>query len=215
MMTLAALRKITWYIPYMQDGGYWNPPVQGDSLFERKVGLHGLGGIAQEFVKLLKPFGCDISAYSPNCPDEVLTELGVKRQNDLAALYAENDVVSVHAALTEKTRGMVTKEILSGMQENAVLVNTARGAVIDEAALTDLVLAGKIWAALDVFENEPLAADSPLRNCDRCLVMPHVAGPTLDRMRDMGLQALANLTRYVNGEEVLDTISARKYDLMT
>ncbi len=199
----------------MQDGNYWGPETHGESLFGRKIGLHGLGGIAQDFVQLLKPFNCEISAYSPNCPDEVLAELGVKRENDLAALYANNGIVSVHAALTEKTRGMVTREILNGMQEGAILVNTGRGAVLDEAALTDLVTARKIWAALDVFETEPLAADSPLRNSDHCLALPHIAGPTPDRMRDMGLHALANVTRYVNGEEVQDTVAVRKYDLMT
>jgi phosphoglycerate dehydrogenase-like enzyme len=215
MMTLAALRKVSGFMRKMDAGGWAADTFTGWSLFERTVGLHGLGVIAQEFVRLLQPFGVTISAYSPNCPDEVFEKLGVRRETSLAKLYAENDVVSVHASNTPENFHIVNKEILSSMKDGAVLVNTARGAVIDEAAMAEVLSEGRIWAALDVYETEPLPADSPLRGMTNVLLMPHQGGPTRDRRADMGRHALDNLTRYVNGEPVTDVVSARKYDLIT
>jgi phosphoglycerate dehydrogenase-like enzyme len=215
MMTLAGLRKVSGFVRGLDAGGWRDGGFTGDSLFERKVGLQGLGVIAQEFVRLLKPFGIEISAYSPNCPDEVFERLGVTREPDLAHLYSANDMISIHASNTPENHHIVGKEILDGMKDGAVLVNTARGAVIDEAALLDKLKEGTVWAALDVFETEPLPEDSPLRGMTNVLLMPHQAGPTTDRRPDMGLHALENLMRYINGEDVTDTVSARKYDMIT
>ena len=215
MMTLAGLRKVSGFIRAMDAGGWRDDEFTGASLFERKVGLQGLGVIAQEFVRLLGPFGVAISAYSPHCPDEVFERLGVRRETSLARLYAESDVVSIHASNTPENYHVVNKEILDGMQDGAVLVNTARGAIIDGAALAQKLREGKIWAALDVYETEPLPEDSPFRGLTNALPLPHQGGPTYDRQQDMGRHALANLTRYINGEPVTDVVHLRKYDLIT
>jgi len=215
MMVLAALRKVSGFVRLMDAGGWRTDDFTGASLFGRKVGLHGLGVIAQEFVRLLRPFGVAISAYSPHCPDEVFERLGVRRETSLATLYANSDVVSIHASNTPENYHVVNGEILDGMQDGAVLVNTARGAIIDQAALAEKLRQGKIWAALDVYEEEPLPGDSPLRGLPNVLLLPHQAGPTADRRKDMGRHALENLTRYVNGQPVTDVVDLRKYDLIT
>ena len=215
MMALAGLRKVSGFVRLMDAGGWLHDDFTGASLFGRTVGLHGLGVIAQEFVRLLGPFGCDVSAYSPHCPDDVFERLGVRRETDLAALYSENDVVSMHASDTPENRHVVNKEILDGMKDGAVLVNTGRGAVIDEAALAEKLKERNIWAVLDVYEEEPLPEDSPLRGLTNVLLLPHCGGPTADQRGDMGRRALKNLTRYVNGEEVADVVTLRKYDLIT
>ena len=215
MMTLAGLRKVSGFIRMMDAGGWRDDDLTAVSLFERKVGLQGLGVIAQEFVRLLEPFGIDISAYSPHCPDEVFERLGVRRETSLAKLYSDNDVISIHASNTPENCHVVDKKILDGMQDGAVLVNTARGAIIDEAALAEKLREGKLWAALDVYEEEPLPEDSPLRGLTNVLLLPHCGGPTADRRKDMGRHALENLTRYLNGEEVTDVVTRRKYDLIT
>ncbi len=215
MMTLAALRKVSGYVRLLERGGWQADNFEGEGLFGQKVGLHGFGAIAQEYARLLAPFRCEIWAYSPHCPDDVLARCGVRRETELARLYASNRVVSVHASKTAENFHIVNAAILAGMQDGAVLINTARGAVIDEAALIAELRKGRIWAALDVFEKEPLPADSPLRSLPSCLVMPHVAGPTPDRRQDMGRHALENLTRYVSGQPVTDIVTAEKYDLIT
>ena len=215
MMTLAGLRKVSGFVRLLDQGGWRTDDFTGVSLFERSVGLQGLGVIAQEFVRLLEPFGCRVSAYSPHCPDEVFERLGVRRETSLAKLYSESDVVSIHASNTAENHHVVNREILEGMREGAVLVNTARGAIIDESALAEVLRAGRIWAALDVLEEEPVPADSPLRGLGNVLLMPHQGGPTVDRRKDMGQHALENLVRYVNGEAVTDVVDVRKYDLIT
>ncbi len=215
MMTLACLRKVSGYVRLLDDGGWGAGEFESASLFGRSVGLHGLGVIAQEFVRLLAPFDCDISAFSPHCPDEVFEELGVAREEDLANLYAANDVVSIHASKTPKNHHIVDADILAGMKDGAVLVNTARGAIIDTEALVEKLEEGTIWAALDVFEQEPLPADSPLRGMRNVLLLPHQAGPTPDWQPRMGRHALENLSRYVAGEDVTDVVTVQKYDLIT
>jgi len=216
MMILGALRRVTTTQFHMHVRKGWRRgDVRPMSLFERRVGLHGLGGIARELVKLLEPFGCRIESYSPHAPDETFERLGVVRQPSLRDLYATNDVVSVHAGLTPETRGMVSKDILASMKDGAVLVNTARGAVIDEEALAAELKSGRIDAALDVFEREPPPEDSPLRGLENCMLVPHEAGPTDDRKVDMGRLGLRNIKRYLAGEEPEFVVTLERYDLST
>jgi phosphoglycerate dehydrogenase-like enzyme len=101
------------------------------------------------------------------------------------------------------------------MKDGAVLVNTARGAVIDTDALVAELKKGRIHAALDVFEKEPLPADHPLRGLENCMLLPHCGGPTPDRRVDMGRQGLRNLKRYLAGEAVEFVVTPAKYDLIT
>jgi phosphoglycerate dehydrogenase-like enzyme len=94
-------------------------------------------------------------------------------------------------------------------------VNTARGALIDEDDLAAELRAGRLWVGLDVYQREPLAADSPLRGLERLLLFPHQAGPTPDRWIDMGRMAVANIRRYLANEPVLAQVTAEQYDIMT
>jgi phosphoglycerate dehydrogenase-like enzyme len=215
MMTLAGVRRAWPHNKAMHLQGGWDRKLGAKTLFNQKVGLHGLGYIAQEFVKLLRPFRCQLSGYSPHCPDEVFAEYGVGRLNSLKELYASNDIISVHASKTQENFHIVNAEILRAMPDGAGLVNTARGAVIDEQALIAELKTGRIWAALDVFEKEPLPPDSPLRQLDNVLLFPHMAGGDADN--DLGMAALAvhNIERYLKGQPVEFVVPASKYDLMT
>jgi phosphoglycerate dehydrogenase-like enzyme len=217
MMTLSALRRTTRIQFDIHQRGLWpgEDAVRPQGLFYRKVGLHGLGVIAQEYAKLLKPFHCDVSAYSPHCPDSVFEDLGIRRVHDLKDLYAQNYVVSVHASKTDENFHIVNKEILAAMQDDAVLVNTARGAVIDTDALVAELKTGRIHASLDVFEQEPLPVDHPLRGMENCQLISHHGGPTPDQRRFLGDIAVENIERYARGEPLQHRVTAEKYDLMT
>lgn len=195
------------------DGGWRSDTVE--SLFYRKVGLHGFGVIARELVKLLAPFKCDISTYSPHAPDSALREYGVRRIDDLAQLYAENHIVSVHASNTPENRHIVNTDVLAGMHDGAILVNTARGAIIDTEALIAELQKERIFASLDVYEEEPLPVDSPLRGLRNVHLTCHTGGPTPDRMVDFGDAAVDNIRRYLNGEELTNVVTPEKYDLIT
>jgi phosphoglycerate dehydrogenase-like enzyme len=216
MQILGALRLITHVTLEMHVGRGWRlEEKEHRSLFERPVGLHGMGPIAQELVPLLRPFDCRISACSPHCPDEVFERLEVNKVDDLRTLYAANDVISIHTGSTPANYHVVNAEILAAMKDGAVLVNTARGEIVDTDALVAELKTGRIHASLDVFEEEPLPADSPLRGLENCQLIPHMAGPTLDRRVDCGKLGVDNIARYLRGEPVLFQATLSRYDTAT
>jgi len=217
MGMLSCLRRSVSVAFLMHHEKAWrrNGPKNVESLFYQKVGLHGFGNIAQHLVKLLLPFSCEISAYDPYAKQETFDTLGVHRVEDLQTLYANNKIVSIHAPKTEETHHIVNSELLSVMPEGAILINTARGALIDTQALAAELQSGRISASLDVYETEPLPEDSPLRGLLNCQLTPHTAGPTPDRMIDFGRAAIDNIKRYCNQEDVLHRVDLRTYDLIT
>ena len=166
-------------------------------------------------MSLIKPFGCRISAYSPHCPDSIFEQFGVARAETLEQLYSKNRVISLHASKTDENFHIVNAGLLSRMQDGAVVVNTARGAVIDTDALVEELKTGRIQASLDVYEEEPLPADHPLRGLENCQLIPHMGGPTPDRRKDMGRLAVTQVARYLRGEELENVVTAEKYDLIT
>jgi phosphoglycerate dehydrogenase-like enzyme len=155
--------------------GRWAEKEQwmGQGLTGRCVGLLGLGNTAGELVELLRPFGVRVLAYDPYCAPATAERLGV-RLADADTVMAEAGAVIVMAALTEETRHLVNARRLALMKPSAVLVNVARGPIVDESALVDALSAGRIRAAgLDVFESEPLADGSPLLRMENVVLSPH------------------------------------------
>jgi phosphoglycerate dehydrogenase-like enzyme len=215
-MTFALLRNYHLMVDWMRrDRLYWETPRQDEGLFEQRVGLHGLGAIAQEYAKFLEPFRCRISAYSPHVPDDVFGKLGIKRAKTLEELYGSNRIISCHAANTPANYHIVNAKIFAAMEDGAYFINTGRGPVVDTQALIAELRKGRITAALDVYEEEPLAAESELRDLPNCFCIPHRAGPTPDQRKVMGRHAADNVIRFVRGERVEAPIDVRKFDLMT
>lgn len=185
------------------------------SLFNRRVGLFGFGMIAQQLVRLLTPFDVQVFAYDPYVPEEVFEQYGVKRVQTLEQLFSENEIISVHAAKTEETNHLINKTLLKMMKDDAILVNTGRGNVLDEKALAEEHAIGRLLSALDVFEIEPLPKESPLRGQPRCLIFPHQAGPTKDQYFRMMDRAVDNIRRFTRGEPIFMELSAQKLRIMT
>jgi phosphoglycerate dehydrogenase-like enzyme len=217
MGMLSCLRRTVQIAFLMHRDKGWRDegPKEVESLFYQRVGLHGFGNIAQILVGLLAPFKCQISAYDPYVKDGVCEALGVRRVHFLKQLYAENKLVSIHAPKTDETYHVVNEEILAAMPDGAILVNTARGALIDTDALVAQLKTGRMMASLDVYEQEPLPKDSPLRGLLNCQLTPHTGGPTPDRMVDFGHAAIENIARYLRGESVQHRVDLRTYDLIT
>lgn len=173
----------------------------------KTVGLIGLGQIGQRVARLLRAFGATVIYYDafPAKP-EVETELGVERV-ELDALLQRADIVSLHVPLNESTHGLINERSLGLMKPNAILVNTCRGPVVDEAALATALKNGQIaGAALDVLEQEPPAADNPILQLDNVLFTPHTAGVTRDTWARRGKFIFANLQRVWNGEKPLASV---------
>jgi len=219
---LACLRQAAYYQIDMHLWQGWEGvslnaegPVGTRSLFGRRVGLHGFGHVAQALARLLAPFDCRGSAYAPHDPDEKFAAAGVTRCATLEALFAENEIVVELAPLIPETRGIVTWELLNRLPDGGVFVNSGRGAVVDEAALARLASQRRVNLALDVYTQEPLPVDSPLRGLTNVFLTPHIAGPTSDRRVDCGLYALENLQAYFENRPLKGVVDLWQYDHMT
>ena len=214
LLTLCCMRRVRYWTEEMHfNGGWKTPQTETQSLFGRRVGLHGLGLISQKLVDLLKPFTSKISAYSPSVPDSVYADLGVSRSESLEDLFGNNDVIIELAALTPKTTGMVTEELLKLIPQGGAFVNVGRGAVVDEEVLAQLASERPdLQLGLDVYGEEPLPQDSPFRGLDNVMLLPHLGGPTIDRRRDAGDHGIENIRRYLAKEDLIDPYDVGMYD---
>lgn len=170
---------------------------RGPELAGRTLGLVGLGAIGRLVADRARAFGMTIVAFDPFVP---VAPAGVELVA-LDALLVRSDVVSIHCPLTPETRGLIGPRELELMGADAILVNTARAAVVDEAALLEALRRGRIaGAALDVFWEEPLAADHPIGELDNVTITPHVAGAADDVPRHHARMILDDIARWQAGE---------------
>lgn len=215
MLTLACLRQVTRFAHELHVDKSWGRPGGWPvrSLFERRVGIHGFGAVARELIKLLRPFGCEIEAWSEPVPGEVFESWGVRRAESLAALFANNDVVIEAEALTPQSRGSVGWAELGLLEPGSVFVNIARAAIVEESALLRLAEDGQVQIGLDVYHAEPLPEDYPLRGLRNVTMVPHIGGPTPDRYRDCAKHALDNIARFVARQEPIGRFTIESYDL--
>jgi len=212
---LAGLRQIPFYNSLVQNGE-WRPEGFGTKgLLDKNVGLVGFGAISRYLVPLLKPFNVKIMVHSNHLSNEECLTYGMIRAGSLEEIFSWSDVVSLHMARTTKTYHIINKDILKLMPDGALLVNTARGSVIDEQALADELCSGRIHAVLDVFEEEPLPKSSRLRGLDNVILIPHMAGPTGDRYERVTLALLDDVRRFISGENLKLLIDADHAGRMT
>lgn len=195
-----------------------NSPA-GGGLDGTAVGIYGLGVIGRRFLELLRPFNPVIRIYDPfaaEMPPDCI------RAETLEELFEKSRVVVIHAGLTDTTRHSVTAELLARLPDQGILINTARGGIVNHEALTREVRAGRLRAGLDVTEPEPLPLDHPLRQCPGCIITPHCIGnvrpedptrpPRLDKMHQI---CLDNLRRFMRGEPVKFRMDRKRYLLST
>ena len=162
------------------DGKWPRERMSGGEIFGKTLGLFGFGGIARDVAVRAQAFGMKVIAYDPFIAADaaVWSERNVTPVS-LDELLAESDAVSLHVPLTDDTRNMFNEQRLAAMKKGAFLVNTARGGIVDEAALAQALIDGRLGGAMiDVFGKEPLPANSPLAAAPHCLLTPHIAGVT-------------------------------------
>lgn len=187
---LSLLRKIPMHHSETQKGSWTVRP--GRELSNCTVGIIGCGHVGKDLVELLKPFGCnilvnDVRDLSEFCASHKLTHL------PLANLLEQSDLVSLHVNLNPTSRNLMSRERLLQMKPGAVLVNCARGGIVDELALKEMLASGHIGgAAFDVFAQEP-PMDHELLNLPNFLMTPHIGGSTSESILAMGRAAIANL----------------------
>lgn len=221
LLVLAALRRSSrWreglHVPFREQPQY-RIDLNTLSLSGRAVGIHGFGMIARHLVKLLQPFGVQVSACSHGVPESFMRKHGVKPCTSLEELFSAHSVVVECEALTPLTENSVTARILNLLPEDAVFVNVARGRLVDEPELARLARSGRIRVALDVYCNEPLPLplSAELLDVKDAVLSPHIGGPTSDLYPRCTALAEANLTRFFNNEPLEAKITLQDYDRAT
>ena len=167
-------------------------------LYGKRVGLIGYGSIARALQPLLIPFGVTIRAYDPWLSDAFLRRNGVI-PTGLDDLLRESRVIFVLAAPSHENKALLSAERLALIRPDAVLVLVSRAHVVDFEALTAMVSAGRFKAAIDVFPEEPLAADHPLRHAEKAILSAHKAGPTQEGCQEIGQLLVEDLEAILNG----------------
>jgi glyoxylate reductase len=202
-LLLAASRHIVTGDRYVREG-LWKPDSNlsfmiGHDFQGKTLGIVGLGRIGTEVARRGKGFGMKILYFSRSRKQTLEAELGAERV-DLDELLSGSDYVSVSLALNDMSRRIIGQRELSLMRKTAILVNTSRGAVIDESALAAALKDGRIaGAGLDVFEREPLSRDSPLLGLDNIVLLPHVASATVETRNRMAILAAQNIIDILSG----------------
>lgn len=197
-MLLCLYRNIIKCDEAVRNGGTKDGLV-GNEISGKKFGIVGTGAIGLKTAAIARAFGCEVYAYSRTQKQvDGITYL------PLDQLMSECDIISLHVPLTEQTKGLINAEKIALMKKGAVLVNTARGPVVDSEALSAALKDGKIaGACIDVFENEPpVAKGHPLLNCPNVVATPHVAFATKEAMEVRAGMVFENVSAYLDGKPI-------------
>jgi len=202
-LMLALARRVVEADESTKRGAYrgWEPGIfLGTNMFGKTLGIVGMGRIGEMTARRAKGFGMKV-LYNKRTPDpKVESELGVEFA-ELERLYVESDFISLHVPLTDETRHMINKDAFAKMKRGVILVNTARGSVVDEGDLVDALRAGIVGGAgLDVFDNEP-NINPELIAMENVILTPHIASATWEARNKMGLQSVDAILDVLNGKK--------------
>ena len=200
-LLLACVRKVPLYDREVKNGHWsWEDGRPLHRLQGKTVGLLAYGAIARRFAEKLAGFGVEVIAHDPYVSSEAMADAGIEKV-DRETLLETSDVLSVHAPLTDETENSLDAEAFGTMPEDAIVVNTARGGVIDSDALEEALSSGAIAAAgLDVFDPEP-PEDSPLLDRENVVLTPHTAWYSEESRRELSRSIAGDVLRVLNGEE--------------
>lgn len=204
-LMLAAARKVNFYDSELR-AGRWTRTGDGLQLHGRRLGLVGYGQIGRHVATIARALGMHVHVFDPAL-NRSGVDAHVTQEHSLPDLYAHADVLSLHCPVNAHTRAMIDAQAIAALPDRAIVINTARGELIDEAALVAALTGGKLAAAgLDTFAHEPLGADDPLVALPNVVLTPHVGGSTPDALDAVATSAVATCLRYLRGAQV-DTAS--------
>ena len=208
-LLLALARKVPLSNKLVQSGRWEVPPITPLRRLEGQVlGLIGFGNIPRALAPKAKAFGLRVVTHDPYVQPEVLAKAAVEDAS-FDALLGMSDFISVHAPLSAATRGLINAAAFTKMKKGALLINTARGPLIDEAALVAALDSGQLGgAALDVVASEPLAKDSALLGRDNVILTPHTAFYSVEALEELQSKCASDVARVLSGEKAVYPISA-------
>ncbi len=183
--------------------GEWTR-MTGNEIMGKTIGIVGLGRIGREVAIRAKAFGMPVVAFDIYWPEEFANELGVKRAETMEEVLHDSDVVSLHTNLTDETREMINADRLSKMKDGVLLLNCARGELVNTQDVIDGLNSGKIGGyGADVIDVEPPPADHPLLTAPNCIITPHIGSRTHESVQRQAGMAVENLNRALRGEAPL------------
>ncbi|HEY0103162.1 MAG TPA: D-glycerate dehydrogenase [Brevundimonas sp.] len=209
-LILAVSRRIVEGATVMAEGRFegWTPTwMCGRKLWGKRLGIVGMGRIGQALARRARAFGMQVHYHNRKpVPDMIVEELGATYWEDLDQMLARMDLISLNCPATRETHHLLSAARLDRLQPHAILINTARGELIDETALAERVRSGRIaGVGLDVYEHEP-AVHPGLLGQANVVLLPHLGSATLEARQDMGDRVIANILTFQNGHRPADRV---------
>ena len=200
-LLIAAARAITVADKTMRAGGFQRGVPVGQGLAGKTLGIVGLGRLGARMARYAIALDMNVIAWSPNLTEARAREAGARLVTK-SDLMAQSDAISMHMVLSPRSRGIIGADDIARMRQGAILINTSRGPLIDEAPLIAAVKAGKIIAALDVYDREPLPEGHPFRVSDHTVLTPHLGYGVVETWRDFYPRSIENAEAFLDGKPV-------------
>lgn len=214
-LLLATARRIVEGVDYVRANKWktWGPLLlTGHDIHHATLGIIGFGRIGQGMARRAAGFDMRVLYYDVYRRPDLEQSMGVQFA-DLDTLYAQSDFITVHTDLNPSTRHMISDEAFGKMKPNAIVVNTARGPIVDPDALYRALSSGKIWGAgLDVTDPEPIPPDSPLLQVPTCIIVPHIASASITTRAKMSQMAAANILAGLKGKRLPTCVNPEVYE---
>lgn len=202
-LLLATVKRLLPLDAGLRAGRWEKPGFVGREIAGARLGLLGMGAIAQATGRMAKGLGLELYCHDPYAPAAVFDEQGVRRCDTLAEMLAQSDILSLHCPLNDQTRSIVNASAIAQMPKGSYVVNTARGGLIDEAALVAAIRSGHLaGAGLDTFAVEPPAADHPFFAEAAIVLSPHIGGVTREAGARVGVDAVRGIFQVLQGQPV-------------
>lgn len=213
-LLMATARRIPEASDYLREGNWstWSPMLlTGQDIHHATLGIIGLGRIGEALAKRAKGFEMNVLYHNRNRKPEIEEQIGLQYAS-LENLLKESDFVCILAPYTNETKNMIRKEHFHLMKPTSILINTARGGIVNETDLYDSLIEGEIWAAgLDVFEQEPVPLDHPLLTLPNVVTLPHIGSASINTRLKMAEVAMSNLMSALDGEKPKYIVNAELF----
>lgn len=201
-LLLALVRNLVEEVEYTRKGEWKR--LTGHEIAGKTLGILGLGRIGREVALRGEAFGMKLIGYDLYWPEEFAREHGVQRATSPDEVFSQADILTLHTNLTDETRGLISEETLELMKDGVILLNCARGELVDSPAMRSALDSGKVGGyGTDVLDQEPPPPDHPLLNAPRCLITPHIGSRTYESVQRQADMATENLIRVLKGEKAI------------
>ncbi|MNI18595.1 putative 2-hydroxyacid dehydrogenase [compost metagenome] len=211
-LTIASLKDM-WRLSQLTKAGKWGPVDKVTELFDIKIGVVGAGMAGSHYVKLLQQFEVEVLIFDPFLSAERAQSMGAVKVT-FEELLTQSDVISIHVPSLPETQHLFNKESLGLMKDSCILINTARGAVIDEQALVQELAQGRFFACLDVTDPEPPEADHPFRSLPNVILTPHIAGAVNNGLQRIARSVIQDFQLYLQGEMMNGEVKQEELNLL-